>query len=351
MSEKPKSKWLAVHLFYNEPWEEFLSKAVKPYVDTLVQTGIAEQYFFIRYWERGPHIRLRIKGEAKIIDNIVRPNIEEHFQVYFESKPSNRTDPSYPSSFLEHYKWYPNNSIQFIDYQQEVDRFGGELGISLAEKQFQLSSEMVLSHIKLKGRDWFYEEVLGIAMKLHLSFAHSMGLNLEETKSFFEIIFNNWLPRAFRFYNNKQSQLLYKGQEAYTLEAFKKAFELQQDSLVPFHQTLWDALESAGDFDDEELSNWIHAHEELKNDFRIALELDQLFPRPELYRVKMDDTYSEEQKLLWSIYSDFIHLTNNRLGISNKDEGYLAYLIFQSLKQIGETNRNKVTLKKRKTNN
>ncbi|HHH49559.1 MAG TPA: hypothetical protein ENK52_01120, partial [Saprospiraceae bacterium] len=74
MADKESFKWLAVHLFYNEPWEEFLAKAVKPYVDTLVQTGIAAQFFFIRYWERGPHIRLRIKGEKNIIDNIVQPN-------------------------------------------------------------------------------------------------------------------------------------------------------------------------------------------------------------------------------------------------------------------------------------
>ena len=351
MADKESFKWLAVHLFYNEPWEEFLAKAVKPYVDTLVQTGIAAQFFFIRYWERGPHIRLRIKGEKNIIDNIVQPNIEEHFQVYFESKPTTRTDPSYPRNFPEHYKWYPNNSIQFIPYEREVDRFGGQVGMSLAERQFQLSSETVLRNIKHNESDWSYDEVLGIAIKLHLSFAHTMGLDIEECQSFFEIIFKNWLPRAFRFYNNKLSEALYKGQETHTIESFKKAFELQQDSLVPFHQVLWDALESDGEFDDKELSKWINAHQELENDFRIALALDQLEPRAELYQLKMADSYSAERKLLWAIFSDFIHLTNNRLGISNRDEGYLAYLICESLKQIASKTTDEVPLKKWKANN
>lgn len=334
MTNIGNTKWLAVHLFYNEPWEIFLLESVKPFVDTLIQAGIAEQYFFIRYWDQGPHIRLRIKGEASVLDNIVRPNIEEHFQVYFESRPSFRIDPTYISNYPEGSKWYPNDSIQFITYQQELDRFGGAKGILLAERQFQLSSEIVLETIKQKNKEWSYDEVLGIAIKLHLSFIFTMGLNLEEIKSFFNIIFQNSLPRAFRFYNNKLSRAMYKEQEKETLIAFKEAFELQKDSLIPYHRNLWKALKDEREFEEEGMSNWINKHEELKNDFSIAYELNQLDFRSKRYEIKMYDSYTLKQNLLWPIYSDFIHLTNNRLGISNKDEAYLAYLIFQSLKQI-----------------
>jgi len=37
----------------------------------------------------------------------------------------------------------------------------------------------------------------------------------------------------------------------------------------------------------------------------------------------------------WSIYADYLHLTNNRLGILNRDEPFLSYLITRSLKNMG----------------
>ena len=30
-------------------------------------------------------------------------------------------------------------------------------------------------------------------------------------------------------------------------------------------------------------------------------------------------------------YADYLHLTNNRLGVLNRDEGYLAYLMMRSM--------------------
>ncbi|MEM6967336.1 MAG: thiopeptide-type bacteriocin biosynthesis protein, partial [Bacteroidota bacterium] len=144
MNPKKNDTWLSVHLYYNEPWEEFLQKALEPYVNTAVQTGIAQQYFFIRYWENGPHIRLRMKGEEEMINTILKPNLEEHFTHYFESKPSRRTEPQYPPNFSETLKWFLNNSISYNEYQPEVGRFGGKLGIQIAEKQFMISSKVVL---------------------------------------------------------------------------------------------------------------------------------------------------------------------------------------------------------------
>jgi hypothetical protein len=46
MSEKATTKWLTVCLHYNEPWEDFLSIAVKPYIDVVMQTGVAERFYF-----------------------------------------------------------------------------------------------------------------------------------------------------------------------------------------------------------------------------------------------------------------------------------------------------------------
>ena len=176
--------WLAAHLYYNEPWEEFLTKGVEPYIRTLMRTGIASQYFFIRYWDRGPHLRLRFKADRTIIDQLLRPNLQEHFEHYFESRPSQRTEPHYPPDFPEQYKWLPNNTLQWLPYEPEYERYGGSIGMAIAERQFQASSDIALNSIRQKGFKWTYDDALGTAVKLHLSFAHTLGLNLEEVAVF-----------------------------------------------------------------------------------------------------------------------------------------------------------------------
>ena len=45
---------------------------------------------------------------------------------------------------------------------------------------------------------------------------------------------------------------------------------------------------------------------------------------------------SENYKV--AIYSSFVHMTNNRLGLVNWDEGYLAYLIKSSVSDYCDAN-------------
>ena len=84
-----------------------------------------------------------------MINSILKPNLEEHFNHYFESKPSRRVEPNYPPNFSEDLKWYPNNTLKYSDYEPEFGRYGGSVGIALSEKQFLISSQTVLEFIKL----------------------------------------------------------------------------------------------------------------------------------------------------------------------------------------------------------
>jgi Lantibiotic biosynthesis dehydratase C-term len=170
MTQENSSSWLVAYLYYDEPWERLLTEAVLPYAEIVAQTGIAESWFFVRYWERGPHIRLRFKAEADVIEKMLRSNLEEHFLNYFESVPSFRIDPSYPPRIPDAYKWLPNNSVQYDVYLPELERYGGVNGMALAEQQFALSSKIVLKSIEALGQQWSYDDALGTGIKLHLSF-------------------------------------------------------------------------------------------------------------------------------------------------------------------------------------
>ena len=333
MNQENTTQWLSAHLYYSDPIEDFLSEAVTPFIRTAISTGIASQYFFIRYKERGPHIRLRLKAAPNSIEDLLKPNLEEHFNSYFLLHPSKRTDPRYPEGFPDQHKWLPNNSIQFVPYQAETKRYGGPSGLSISENHFQLSSEASLYYIQEKRKEWSYYEALGIGIKLHLSFAHSLGMNSHETLAFFKFLFYNWLPtsaRAIEFSRAKGHEL---EKEEATINAFSKAWEDQKNVLKPFHQALWEALCLRGEFEDPMLNQWIDGTRKLKATLMNALSEDLLkLPSYKESSDRSSATYFKNRKF-WPLFSSYIHMTNNRLGIFNHDEGFLAYLM---MKGIGE---------------
>ena len=161
-----------------------------------------------------------------------------------------------------------------------------------------------------------------------------MGLNLLESIHFFEMLFKNWMPRSFQFQNRSYSTTIYLHQEKKTLQQFKEAFELQKDSLIPFHSALWMGLGKAGEFEDQDLNKWVNTHLSIRSDFSYALESQKLKTTPNIKSLRLPPNITTNNEILWPIYAELIKGTNNRLGISNKDEGFIAYLMMGSLKAI-----------------
>lgn len=331
-----QSSWLSAHLFYNEPWEQFLLKAVEPFLQTALKTGIVETYFFIRYWERGPHIRLRLKGETSAIEQVLKPNLLEHFESYIEEHPSVRVDPEYPPAYPKTLYWLPNNTVKFFPYEPELNRYGGNTGMDLAEQQFRLSSDVVFYYIQLQANHSEYAEQLGIAIRLHVAFAYSLGMDRRTMAAFFNMIFENWLPRAIEVPINQENRdfILQKMNE--TVGLFDESFAQQKETLVAFHEELLKDLSEGHEFEDKIFSRWIAENRQLSLSLTKAVEAGMVQERTESYILseELEKQCTPNEILLWNIWADYVHMTNNRLGIFNHDEAYLAYLIKQSLDTI-----------------
>lgn len=325
--------WLSAHLFYNEPLETFLIKAVNPYIKSVLKTGIAESYFYVRYWEQGPHIRLRFKGEASALEEVLKPNLTEHFQAYFDAKPSEREEPDYPENFPEELHWLPNNSIAFQDYEPEVNRYGGIKGVAFSEGQFQLSSATVLNYLVENTKDENYHEILGAAIRLHLGFAYSIGMNKEEMIAFFNMIFENWLPRSFEIFKDNTPDEVVVNKMKETISLFEQSFEDQKEILIPFHTELLEDLKTEESFESTDFNKWLKENRSLSLKMKEAATSGHLKERSDTYEIskELNAELSKNDFLLWNIWADYVHMTNNRLGIVNRDEAYLAYLIKRSL--------------------
>lgn len=321
--------WLAAYLYRAEPWEDFLLNILKPFVDEIMNKTWAEQFFFIRFWERGPHIRLRFKGETGILQNHVRPQLESYFREYFHGQPSVRPESDDMSKWEAHQQWFPNDSIQYIEYDPEVERYGGPNAILTAEKQFEFSSRAVLAVIA-DSDSWDYDRALGAAIQLHLGFAFALGMGLAEAVEFFSRIAKHWFASAFNYAPGLNPEELKKRSEI-TLNAFANNFANQKEILVSYHETLWNAFIEGMEFEQNWLNEWLRQMMTITNELS-EIQTQNKLVIPQWFQPEPDKKTPLNRQYWWPILESYIHMTNNRLGILNRDEAYLGYLIKESLK-------------------
>src|SRR4051794_29695771 len=59
------SPWTSLHIFFHadaHATDRLLLEGVHPPGSALAKQGALQSWFFIRYWEGGAHVRLRLKG-------------------------------------------------------------------------------------------------------------------------------------------------------------------------------------------------------------------------------------------------------------------------------------------------
>ena len=156
--KKAGGVWCSKHFFYHleEKHDELLVKLVRC-LDDYKLTGDIEKYFFIRYWEGGPHLRLRYQltetGNHKHLDS----ELEQVAYTFWEQFPTTNqlSQERYNTIFAEvpdsdssmEKQLYPSEKIVDIPYHPEVERYGsGEL-MELSEQLFEQSSYIAVDII------------------------------------------------------------------------------------------------------------------------------------------------------------------------------------------------------------
>lgn len=273
-----QQKWISLHLFYNNSLNFLIEKAIKPFIKS---NDYIHSWFFIRYMENGQHIRLRVLI-AETDTSIFIKNTQLHFNTFFKNFPSDKSIAN-PNNF-------PNNSIQFIDYQRETERYGGKKGILIAEPFFNYSSRTIFNFIDTETE---YEQALLIGMVMNLYLAESDFEN--DTTLLFQSIFNNWLDFNLEYLDLSKAEIM---------EQFEAIYTAQSEMLTEIIQNI---LSKENDI--EGFETWKKYCDETCDKLR----------------------NTEVTKPIPNILASYIHLNNNRLGISNFDESLMAYLILRTI--------------------
>lgn len=150
----PGSEWLYAKLYTGTATaDRVLQDALAPLVDDLLDTGAVDGWFFIRYADPHFHLRLRFRGEPDGTE--VRRKLEAAAQRLFDRGLLWR--------------------FALDTYEREITRYGGPLGVELAERFFQADSEAVLELLGMfEGGDAGADE----RWRIGLAGAHALLVDL-----------------------------------------------------------------------------------------------------------------------------------------------------------------------------
>lgn len=287
--------WLSFHIYDKGNRNRLLCDGIKPFVDHLIKNNFADKFFFIRYFDKASHIRLRIS---------IPNGFEEHStfnyteQLEFFCKNAGRDNSNE----------IPDFKIEAVPYEPEIRRYGGEKGMPVAETQFLYSSNIVLSLLNSKTS---YNEIIVPALLLQLILVSIFcDNNLEEMTLFFSLqlhplkSYSDYKPTDLDSY-----AVLYEKQ--------KEIFARVIDSY--YYQMIIEQIS------DSILDEWRN------NMSLIKLQIDGLMSKDALI---FEKEYNNKQHDFWTILESYIHMTNNRLGILNKDEAFLSYILWRRLYEI-----------------
>jgi hypothetical protein len=326
-----KKIWVAAYLFYGGSLDEFLKNAILPCVKRLKEKNSFEPFFFIRYPERGKHIRLRFKTDKKSGEDVVKPFLIKYFNEYFEKYPSERNEPEWVKNLPDDKKWLPNNSIHFFEYEPEIERYGGPVGMEISEEHFQICSETVLNALA-HSEEWGYSKAMGIAIQLMVSFCITVGMSIKEMIDFFSFYCDMYIPAGIRSYYLSERIDNIESYKPKLLEVYAEKYNSRKDFYIKFHNELLKLLEEREAFEEEWFNDWILGNKKISEKLnRTFLKNELVFPESFInnYIREKNDSYK-----LFYIYFSYMHMTYNRLGLENKDESFLCYIIKESLKTL-----------------
>ena len=175
----PGSQWLYAKLYTGSATaDRLLCDLVGPLARRVLASGAADQWFFIRYGDPDWHLRLRFHGEPELLQGEVLPRLLQVAAPFLESGQIWR--------------------LQLDTYRREVERYGGAMGIRLAERLAHVDSEAVVAllesiagddgaearwRLALRGIDLLLTDLgLGLDAKLEAlelqrdAFARELGL-------------------------------------------------------------------------------------------------------------------------------------------------------------------------------
>ena len=331
--------WQATHIFYAANPRPLLIECVRPLVDELEAEGLIASYFFINYWLEGPHVRLRLKPATPQAEPEVRRRTEQAIDTFLATRPAlyevdsgflndfynTLFEIEFPGTERGHYmddqgrmKLRPNNSRSAEAYEPEYGKYGGPAGIELAEWHFRHSSDLVIDALRTKNLH-LRTVLLGTAAQLMMVMSASFLPGDQELADYLDSYYEFW-HKAFPgtgFIGTTEYDSNYAAMApdlAARFAGIRAAVGRSEPAALPAF-----------------LAGWAEHCAELRDRARVlAADGDLVFRS---WDGERDETVTDPAVALPLLLSPYMHMTNNRLHVTIRDEAYLSHVLGRCLRE------------------
>lgn len=128
----PGSQWLYLKAYTGTATaDRVLTDTLAPVVDQLRHSGVVDHWFFLRYGDPAHHLRVRMHGQPDELQHKALPLLNDALAPYLETGTV----------------W----NVALDTYHREIERYGGDDGIELAEQIHAADSDAVLQVLSILG--------------------------------------------------------------------------------------------------------------------------------------------------------------------------------------------------------
>jgi hypothetical protein len=148
--------WVSVHAFYHGDLDVLLLRGVRPLVEDLRRASLIDGFFFLRYWDGGPHLRVRLSAADS---GRVRAAALRRLGDYLTACPSDGLPDlsgyaqraarlAADEAVVDYLRVpEPSNTVREIAYRPETDRYGEGESLAVVERHFVESSRIAFGLI------------------------------------------------------------------------------------------------------------------------------------------------------------------------------------------------------------
>lgn len=309
------SAWLSAYVdcdcptIHSAEMDAVLLDFVAPFVRDCEQNGWVERYFFVRYSDRGPHIRLRLSGENGTLRDLVGPALIASFESRAEHTVLAPASSERRGSVVVGRRGAVTG-LRWVSYVAESDRYGGPHALAVGERLFHASATVALRLIATF--DDRRSTRLGKALLSMLVLMEAFLDGRAECASFGQHYAESYLRNLTP---NAQAQ-------GWWLERFGEGYARQQGDISDHIRLAFRRLKSG-----EGLSEVLDEYREAIRERRG--ELEALFHGGLISRKGI--ALATWRGCVGHLLPSYVHMMNNRLGLSIAEESYLAHVIHRAL--------------------
>ncbi|GHG81350.1 thiopeptide-type bacteriocin biosynthesis protein [Streptomyces griseocarneus] len=304
------AQWRPVHIHIPPSLHtSFLCDVVGP---LLKDEGLQDHFFFLRYWQGGPHVRLRMlcgpearpaEAAERVVEGLARAMPEFDAEAREEYAVGLRLQDELARLEGETSReGQPLGALAPVVYEPEFRKYGGTEGVAIAETVFRKSSVAVLDLLaRQPAAAGAGRAPVGEAAKIMVMFLHGAGLGPEAATRFLREYEDYW-----RKYAPENVQ-----------RAWPKMYEGVSSQLTNLCAAVW-----RGEGTDDVF------HRMSVEATARARAVCGAEPDADVHELRLDGTP------YLSCVSNYVHTTNNRLGLIPAGEGLVAYLVRRGLEGL-----------------